>query len=105
MTIASSWEQLRHVANRVMHGMHDVFPANVQDDEDPILMKKILKREGVWAAQKDILGFTFDGKVGMKTLQLEALKREFLLLTLHKWIRTANQTGCQYTLRSLSLSF
>ena len=93
MAIASSREQLRRIANGVMHSVHDMFPAQEQDNEDPISMKKIKKGEGVWALQKDILGFTFGGKAGRKTLQLEAPKQEFLLLTLHKWLRTAQQMG------------
>jgi hypothetical protein len=70
-----------------------VFPANVIDEEDPISFKKIMKGEGVWALQKDILGFTFDGEAGGHTMVLEAPKREFLLTILHKWIRTAKRKG------------
>ena len=66
MAIATSQEQLEHVATAVMTGVHDVFPANVIDAEDPISFKKIMKGEGVWALQKDILGFMFDGEVGKK---------------------------------------
>jgi hypothetical protein len=93
IAIASSREQLRHVANGILHGIHDVFPSNPVDDEDPISMKKILKGDGVWALQKDILGFTFNGDTGKKTIQLEKPKREFLLEALHRWIRTARTTG------------
>jgi predicted GTPase len=35
MAMALSHEQLRHVANGLMQGMHDVFLANTQDAEDP----------------------------------------------------------------------
>ena len=87
MAIASSQEQLEHVANAVMHGIHDVFPADETDSEDPISLKKLLKKEGQWALQKDCLGFTFDGEA--KTMQLEEPKKEFLLATQTKWIRTA----------------
>jgi hypothetical protein len=61
MAIATSQEQLEQVANAVMHGIHDVFPADETDSEDPISFKKLLKKEGQWALQKDCLGFTFDG--------------------------------------------
>ncbi len=91
MAIATSKEQLEHVATAVMTGIHDVFPANVLDTEDPISFKKIMKGEGTWALQKDILGFTFDGEVGRKTMILEQPKRDFLLLVLHKWIRAAKK--------------
>jgi hypothetical protein len=90
MAIATSQEQLEHVATAVMQGIHDIFPANANDNEDPISFKKIGKGEGVWALQKDILGFMFDGEVGAKTMQLEGPKRDFLLAILQKWIRAAN---------------
>jgi len=40
LVIPVSKEQLRHVANAIMHGIHDVFPPNNNDDEDPISEKK-----------------------------------------------------------------
>ncbi len=39
-------DQLRHVATAVMTGIHDVFPPNGNDSNDPILEKKLLKEEG-----------------------------------------------------------
>ena len=46
MAIATSQEQLRHVANAVMQGIHDVFPACEIDENDPISLKKFKKLEG-----------------------------------------------------------
>jgi hypothetical protein len=43
----------------------------VINEEDPILYKNTMKGEGVWALQKDILGFRFDVEVGAKTMRLE----------------------------------
>ena len=40
LVIPVSREQLRHVANAIMHGIHDVFPPNNNDDKDPISEKK-----------------------------------------------------------------
>jgi hypothetical protein len=59
-------------------------------------VKKLEKKEGEWSLTKDILGFHFSGHPGEdKTMQLEAPKREFLLATLHKWVRAAaaSRTG------------
>jgi hypothetical protein len=92
LAIASSQKQLRHIANSVLHGIHDVFPSRHDEMEDPISMKKIRKGDGKWALQKDILGFHFNGNVGKKTIQLEAPKRDFLLETLHRWIRAATSS-------------
>ena len=52
MAIATSQEQLEHVATAVMHGIHDVFPASTIEAKDPISYKKLMKGEGAWALQK-----------------------------------------------------
>ena len=70
----ASQEQLVHVATAVMSGIHDVFPADTDDDEDPISLKKMKKLEAMWALNKDILGFTFDGIE--KTIWLKDSKRD-----------------------------
>jgi hypothetical protein len=100
MAMATSQEQLEHVANAVMHRIHDVFPADPEEENDPISMKKLLKKEGQWALTKDCLGFTFDGDA--KTMQLEEPKKEFLLATLTKWIRTANHNLATCLSRNLN---
>jgi hypothetical protein len=89
LAIALSQEQLKHVADALMHGIHDVFPADEVDENDPISLKKLKKCDGEWALVKDMLGFQFDGEA--KTMQLEEPKREFLLTVLHKWMRGANR--------------
>ena len=86
--VPTSKAHLRHVANAVMHGVHDVFPADEVDEEDPLSLKKLLKLEGAWAGVKDILGFEFNGNVGRKDMILEGPKRELLLTILKKWIRS-----------------
>ena len=88
MAVATSQEQVRHVANAVLTGVHDVFPSDDDDENDPLSLKKLKKKEGEMALFKEMLGFDFDGDA--KTMQLEAGKREFLLAILHKWIRTAS---------------
>jgi len=42
-------------------GIHDVFPVNDHDDNDLLVLKRILNLESMWVLHKDILGFTFDG--------------------------------------------
>jgi hypothetical protein len=39
MAIARSIQQLRHVANAVMFGIHDVFPADPVDENDPSVLR------------------------------------------------------------------
>ena len=87
IVIPASQEQLHHMANAIMEGIHDIFPPDDDDANDPISEKKLLKRDGQYDVLKTLLGFKFDG-VG-KTLWLEAAKREKLLTTLHTWIQMA----------------
>jgi hypothetical protein len=87
LAITASKQQLEHVARALLHGIHDVFPADDNDDNNPTSLKKLLKKEGQWDLLKEILGFEFDGNA--KTMQLDEKKREFLLAILTKWIRTA----------------
>ena len=89
LAIPRTKEDLDHVANAVMTGIHDVFPEDKVDAEDPISFKKLLKLEAMWALHKDILGFTFDGVE--KTIWLEAPKRDALLTVLSGWLKAAER--------------
>jgi hypothetical protein len=46
MVIPVTRQQLDHVATAVMTGIHDVFPADTDEDEDPISVKKLKQGEG-----------------------------------------------------------
>ena len=96
IAIPASQAQLRHAANAIVNGIHDVFPANKDDDDDPVSFKKIKKGDGTWRLRKDILGFTFDGDE--KTVWLEATKRDALLTILHQCLRAsrAAHTGIPF---------
>jgi hypothetical protein len=45
MVIPTSREQLDHVADAIMQVIHDVFPADIVDINDPISEKKLKKGE------------------------------------------------------------
>jgi hypothetical protein len=62
IVLPTSQEQLVHVATAIMSGIHDVFPADLVDSNDPISEKKLLKGEGQYALIKTIPGFKFDGQ-------------------------------------------
>ena len=85
MVIACSRKQVEHVAEAVLQGLHNVF------DNDPASFKKLTKGDGTFSTEKDCLGFDFDGDIGKKTMQLETIKRDTILTTLHKWIRGAKR--------------
>ena len=74
-----SQQQLRHLGQAVMHGIHDVFPPNEDYHYDPISYKKLLKGEGVWMLEKEILGFMFDGEANHHTICLPDEKRHALI--------------------------
>ena len=78
-----------YVANTVLTGIHDVFPPDEEDSNDHISHKKILKGEGVFALEKHLLGFDFNGEPGEHTMWLEAPKRDKLLTILHSWRRVS----------------
>ncbi len=87
--IPTSREQLEHVASAVMLGIHDVFPADIIDSNDPISEKKLKKGEGQYSTLKTLLGFDFDGT--RKTMWLEEEKRAKLLTSLKGWIRSGER--------------
>jgi hypothetical protein len=89
IVIPTSREHLNHVAMAVMTGIHDVFPANINDGNDPISEKKLLKGDGRYSLMKTLLGFNFDGD--RKTLWLEEEKRAKLLTILHQWLRATSR--------------
>jgi len=73
-----------------MEGIHDVFPANDDNENNPLLLKKILKLESImWALHKDILGFTFDGLD--KTIWLEAPRRDAFLTVMKGGLRASRK--------------
>jgi hypothetical protein len=41
LAIALSHEQVRHVASALLTGIHDVFPADAVDENDPVSLKKL----------------------------------------------------------------
>jgi hypothetical protein len=84
IVIPTSRDQLEHVATAVMTGIHNVYPSNITDSEDPILEKMLLKGEGQYSLIKALLGFEFDDK--QKTMWPEEEKLAKLLTTLHSLI-------------------
>jgi len=89
LVIPYSREQLRHVSTGTMTGIHDVFPHDDNNGNDPISEKKLKQGNGEYATTKTILGFDFDGV--NKTLWLEEAKRALLLTILQGWIRSSKR--------------
>jgi hypothetical protein len=88
IVIPTLQKQFEHVATAIMTGIHDVFPADIVDSNDPISEMKLLKGEGQYSLFKMLLGFDFDGK--RKTMWLEKEKTAKLLTILHSWLRASS---------------
>jgi hypothetical protein len=89
LAIPTSQQQLVHVGRGVLHGIHDIFPADDVDENDPTSLKKLKKNEGRWDLNKELLGFDFDGDD--KTMILGEGKLQLLLATMQKWIRASRR--------------
>ena len=81
------------MANAVVNGIHDVFPADADEEEDSISLKNLIKQEAQCNLENEVLGFKFDGI--KKKIWLAAEKINALLLTLSKWIQGANKGQLQ----------
>ncbi len=84
LIIPISQEQLQHVVTAVMTGIHDVFPPDNDDSNDPISKKKMIKEEGQYSMRKTVLRFNFDRLA--KTMWLGAAKWEKLPTVLKGWV-------------------
>ncbi len=89
LDIPISRQVLDHVANRVMCGIHNVFPQEPEEADDPILLKKLLQQEGAWDIMKELLGFVFNRSD--YTMWLVGRKRQALILTITLWLRASNK--------------
>jgi hypothetical protein len=99
LVIPVSQLQLMHVAAAIMTGIHDIFPANNNDNgDDPILEKKLKQLEAQYATLKMLLGFHFDGI--NKTMWLKSAKHEKLLTILRGWIHTGHR-GTAHTVQRI----
>ena len=55
IVIPTSQEQLRHIANAIMEGIHDIFPPDDGDANDPLSEKMLLKQDGQYDVLKTAL--------------------------------------------------
>ncbi len=90
IVIPTTWHNVTHVGRAVMHGIHDIFPADDNNVNNLISKNKLMKGEGAMLMAKTILGFDFDGIE--ITMWLESAKRNQLLTILHSWIWTSKHS-------------
>ena len=87
LDIPRTQDQLHHVVNAIMTGIHDVFPPDKYDKEDSISLIKIMKKESAWAIIKNVLVFEFDGNQGEYIVCLTEDRCTDILTKLKKFIR------------------
>jgi len=80
-----------------MHGIHDVFPPAMNEEEDPNSVKKLRNGDGAWALLKDILGFDFEGHE--KTMILGTKNKEAIQSQLREYLRRARKKGRRSAIR------
>ena len=93
IAIPTNKEQLRHLMTGIMTGIHCLFPPSANPERDSISIKKLKKGEGVWALQKDLLSFEFNGLPGTHMIWLEDAKSDNLLVTVKSWLRGSRRAG------------
>jgi hypothetical protein len=91
IVIPTTRHDVTHIGQAVMHGIHNVFPANDNNANNPISKNKLLKSEGAMSTTKTILGFNFDRVE--KTMWLESAKCDQFLKILHSWIQTSKRSA------------
>ena len=72
-----------------MCGIHDIFPSEPEEADDPIALQKLLTGDGVWDTVKDVLGFVFEGE--RHTMWLAEGKRDALITTITGWLRSSRK--------------
>ena len=82
LAIPKRQDQLHHVSNEIMTGIHGVFHPDKDDKEDAISLKKIIKKEAVWATINNVLGFECDENPGEHTIWLTEDRRTYILTKL-----------------------
>ena len=92
LVVPTTRQQLDHVANSVMCGVHDIFPPQPTADDDPLSFKKLIQGDGAWDVMKEILGFVFSGVD--KTMWLAEGKRDAILVTIKTWLRSTRKNAC-----------
>jgi hypothetical protein len=89
--IPTSKQQIEHVARSILNRIHDFFPPSGDNEQDPILLKKLRKGNGTYDTTKCLLGFEFDR--AKNTIWLEETKHAALLTILHQRIRGATKAS------------
>jgi hypothetical protein len=83
-----------------MTGIHDVFPANTNDSNDPISEKKLQQNGGEYFTTKIILGLTLMGSTKQSGLR----RQNKLIYSLFSMVGSAQADQAQPVSLSMSLS-
>jgi hypothetical protein len=103
LVIPISQEQLQRMATTVMMGIHDVFPSDDNDSNNPISESKLIKDEGQYSTGKMLLGFDFNGSA--KTMWRRGRSSLLFLRAGYGWVRGVRQVYLSKNLNWLWQNF
>ena len=89
----SEYNNITHLARAMLHGIHSLFPppsVTGHAGEDPIALKKLLEKEGMFQYEKEVLGWMFNGKTF--TISLPNKKRDKISLLLESMLKNKYTT-------------
>jgi hypothetical protein len=81
-------QHLQQVSRAMLHGIHSIFPppsVTGHSGEDPVSEQKIHKGEGIWAFEKEVLGWIFNGK--NFTIKLPSKKCQEIIIFIRKILK------------------
>jgi len=95
----------------VLHGIHKIFPpptdnTMMDDNDEPIALKKLQQGDGLWATSKEILGWMFDGLtrcIALPATKVTKLRHELRSVSRRRRIRVKNLQQLQGKLIHASL--
>ncbi len=90
-------DHLRQMSRAILHGIHSIFPPPAisgHNGEDPVSHGKLLKGEGFWSFEKEILGWDFNGQ--NFTIQLPPDKLEKITAKLTELINSTSASRKEF---------
>jgi hypothetical protein len=72
-----------------MCGIHDIFPSEPEEADNPIALRKLFNGDGTWDTIKAVLGFIFNGE--HHTMWLSEGMRKALISTITGWLRSSRK--------------
>ena len=89
MTNNLDYKNIQHLSRAILHGIHSIFPppsVTGHSGEDPISIKKLREKEGLFEYKKEVLGWLINGQTF--TITLPSKKPSKIVDQIHNMITT-----------------